>query len=86
MKVCISDPIIEVVMKVNGVIETYSSAAGVAFPKQYHAFYFQFLKPYRERVLVSQNFSRVPSVALTIPNRSLELLSMMMKMKKSKSS
>ena len=86
MKVRISDPIIEVVMKVNGIIETYLSAAGVAFPKQYCTFYFQFLKPYREWVPVSQNFSRVPSVALTTPNRSLELLSMMTKMKKSKSS
>ena len=57
MKVRISDPIIEVIMKVNSVIEMYSSAAGVAFPKQYHTFYFQFLKPYCEQVLVSQNFS-----------------------------
>ena len=57
MKVRILDPIIEVVMKVNGVIETYSLAAGVAFLKQYHAFYFQFLKPYREHVPVSQNIS-----------------------------
>ena len=84
MKVHISDPIIEVVMKVNGIIETYSLAAGAAFPKQYRAFYFQFLKPYRERVPVSQNFSRVSSTPLTTPNRSLELLSMMKKMKKSK--
>ena len=61
MKVHISDPIIEVVMKVSSVIETYSSAAGVAFPKQYRAFYFQFLKPYRECVPVSQNVSRVLS-------------------------
>ena len=67
MKVHISDPITEVIMKVNGVIETYSSAAGIAFPKQYHAFYFQFLKPYHEHVPVSQNFSRVPSTPLTTP-------------------
>ncbi len=52
MKVRISDPIIKVVMKVNGTIETYSTAAGIAFPKQYRAFYFHFLKPYQERVPV----------------------------------